>query len=94
MAAKLQKNLLFKIITKLENIGYPVYALNCDLGGSNRGLWSSLNTSEEKTSFQNPVTHKAVHIFADTPHIIKFLRNHFLDHGYLLNGKLINSKPI
>jgi hypothetical protein len=38
---KITKNLLFKIITKLENIGYPVYALNCDLGGSNRGLRNS-----------------------------------------------------
>lgn len=46
------------------------------------------------TSFQNPVTQKAVHVFADAPHMIKLLRNHFLDSGYLLNGKIINSKPI
>ncbi|KAL1487972.1 hypothetical protein ABEB36_015353 [Hypothenemus hampei] len=91
---KITKNLLFQIITKLENIGYPVYAINCDLGGSNRGLWNSLNISEENTSFKNPVSDKSIHVFADTPHMIKLLRNHFLDHGYILNGKMITSKPI
>lgn len=90
---KMTKKLLFKIIIKLEDIGYPVYALNCDLGGSNRSLWNSLEISEENTSFQNPVSHKPVYVFADAPHMIKLLRNHFLDHGYILNGKVINSKP-
>lgn len=91
---KLTKNLLFKIITKLENIGYPVYAINCDLGGSNRGLWKSLNISEETTWFTNPVSKKRVHVFADAPHMIKLLRNHFLDTGFVLNNKVITSKPI
>lgn len=91
---KMTKTLIFKIITKLENIGYPVYALNCDLGGSNRGLWNSLNICETNTSFENPVSQKAVHVFADAPHMIKLLRNHFLDSGYLLDDKIINSKPM
>lgn len=91
---KMSKNLLFEIIIKLESIGYPVYAINCDLGGSNRALWSSLKISEENTGFQNPVSHKPVYIFADAPHLIKLLRNHFLDHGYLLNGKIIDSKSV
>lgn len=90
---KLTKNLLLKIITKLENIGYPVYAINSDLGGSNRGLWTSLNITEETTWFSNPVS-KRVHVFADAPHMIKLLRNHFLDSGFVLNDKLITSKPI
>lgn len=37
------------------------------------------NISEENTSFENPVCHKAVHIFADTTHMIKPLRNNFLE---------------
>lgn len=91
---KMTKTLLFKIITKLENIGYPVYAINCDLGGSNRGLWSALNISEQQIWFENPESHKKVYVFADAPHMIKLLRNHFLDTGFSLNNKIINVKPI
>ena len=46
---KVSKNLLFKIISKLENIGYHVYAINSDLGGGNRGLWSSIGITEDVT---------------------------------------------
>lgn len=88
------KNLLDKIISKLENIGYPVYAINCDMGGANRGLWTALNISEEKTWFENPISSKNIYAFADAPHLIKLLRNHFLDSGFILDDKIINSKPI
>lgn len=90
----LTKNLLYKVITKLENIGYPVYAINSDLGGSNRGLWNSLNITENTTWFINPISNKRVYAFADAPHMIKLLRNHFLDTGFVLNDKFITSKPI
>uniref|UniRef100_A0A1Y1KF34 Transposable element P transposase-like RNase H domain-containing protein n=2 Tax=Photinus pyralis TaxID=7054 RepID=A0A1Y1KF34_PHOPY len=65
---KITKELLFEIIKNLEHIGYPVYAINSDLGGSNRGLWTSLNISENKTWFENPATKKNIYVFADAPH--------------------------
>jgi hypothetical protein len=26
------------------------------------------------------------HVFADVPHLLKLARNHFLDHGFAING--------
>lgn len=91
---KLTKELLFEIIKKIENVGYPVYAINSDLGGSNRGLWSDLNISENQTWFKNPVNNKNIYVFADAPHMIKLLRNHFIDTGFEINNKIVTSKPI
>lgn len=33
-------------------------------------------------------------VLADFPHMLKLCRNHFLDHGFKINGKLIVKKPI
>lgn len=35
-----------------------------------------------------------VFAFADIPHMIKLLRNHFVDEGYLINGKAVRSDII
>lgn len=35
-----------------------------------------------------------MYVSADAPHMIKLLRNHFLDSGYVVDGKIVNSKPI
>lgn len=91
---KMTKELLFEIIKKTESAGYPVYAINSDLGGGNRGLWSELNISEDQTWFKNPTTNKNIYVFADAPHMIKLLRNHFIDTGFLMGDKIVTSKPI
>lgn len=33
-------------------------------------------------------------MFADVPHLLKLLRNHFLDTGYMYKGKLLTSRTI
>lgn len=33
-------------------------------------------------------------MFADVPHLIKLLRNHFIDRGFVINGKLIQKDII
>ncbi|KAF2887032.1 hypothetical protein ILUMI_19141 [Ignelater luminosus] len=43
---------------------------------------------------QNPHNGKPVYVFADTSHMIKLLRNYFIDSGFVIDGKHITSKPI
>lgn len=42
--------------------------------------------------FSNPVTTENVYVFADAPHLIKLLRNHFLDSGFNVNNKLLTKE--
>ncbi|KAF2879333.1 hypothetical protein ILUMI_26844 [Ignelater luminosus] len=41
-----------------SSVGYPVYAINCDLGGDRRGLSLGVNISVDNTWFENPHTSK------------------------------------
>lgn len=65
-----------------------------DLGGGNRGLHNELNVCTSKTWFINPANKNKIHVFADVPHLIKLLRNHFVDQGFIFNGKEINKHII
>ncbi|GBN71780.1 Transposable element P transposase [Araneus ventricosus] len=84
--------LLSEIICKLEKSGMLVSAIVSDLGGCST-LWKELEISCEKTFFIHPCdANRKVWVFADMPHYIKLLRNHFLDSGLLLNdGTVLNS---
>ena len=80
---KMTVNLLTTIITAIEKSGYEVHATVCDMGGSNYSLLNQMKISEEKNNFDNPVDpNRKIHVFADVPHLIKLIRNHFLDHGF------------
>lgn len=65
-----------------------------DLGGGNRSLHSELQVSPEQSWFKNPANEHTIYVFADVPHLIKLVRNHFVDSGYIVNGKEINKKVI
>jgi hypothetical protein len=84
-----------EIVAKVEETGFKVSGVVCDLGGQNRSLRNKLNITTEKPFCQNPVDpQRRIHFFADAPHMIKLLRNHFLDFGFIVNGKLVNKEPI
>lgn len=91
---QMTKNKLFEIITYVENAGFPVVAMVSDLGGGNRGLHKELNISVSQTWFSNPTNDKKIYVFADVPHLIKLLRNHFIDEGFILNGAEISKDII
>lgn len=55
----------------------------CDLGGANRGLHNELNISEAKPYFENHTNKEKIFVFADVPHLIKLIRNNFVDHGFV-----------
>lgn len=79
------KEILLDIIINVEFAGFPVVAIVNDLGPTNVKLWKSLGVSTENTCFSNPAnSERKIYIFADAPHLIKLIRNNFLDSGFLL----------
>lgn len=92
---RMSYQIISEIIIKLDNIGYSVVALVSDMGSTNQGLWKELEVTITKTWFQNPAdVNKKVFVFADVPHLIKLIRNHFLDTGFILKNQVLNSEPI
>ena len=65
-----------------------------DLGGGNRSVHNELNVNHINTWFTNPYNSEPVYMFADVPHLIKLIRNHFVDHGFIVNEKEINKTII
>lgn len=87
--------ILRDILQKLHVIGYNVVAITSDMGPANQGLWRELNVSCNKVWFPHPSDGlKKVFVFADPVHLIKLLRNHFLDSGYHLGDVSINATPV
>lgn len=91
---KMTKNKLFNIIRFAEKAGFPVVAMVSDLGGGNRGLHTELKISISQTWFINPDNDQKIYVFADVPHLMKLLRNHFVDKGFMISGKEINKDTI
>lgn len=90
------KCLLFRLIEEVEAAGFPVVAMVCDLGPTNVKLWNSLEITSEQTFFTNPAdTNREIFVFADAPHLLKLIRNNFLDHGFVLdNGQYVLSQCV
>lgn len=65
-----------------------------DLGTSNQGAHKELKISYEQPWFKNPANEHKIYVFADVPHLVKLIRNHFVDDGYTINGKNIVKKIV
>lgn len=88
---------LFEIISKLHDTGYTVIAITSDMGSRNMKLWSELEIGmhPKKYYFQNPACNDLqIFVFADMPHLLKLIRNHFLDDGFYWKGKKIENSVI
>lgn len=93
------KNIILDLIAILYRNGYTVLALTSDLGPTNQAVLKELEIDPiadgEKTYFKHPCDNtKKIHVFADVPHLIKLLRNHFLDSGFQINGLYINKSSL
>lgn len=88
------KDILMNIITNLHHVVYEVVGLVSDMGPTNIGLWKALNIKPTSPSFENPETKKRVHVFADVPHLIKLMRNHFIDKGFILPDESYISREV
>lgn len=61
-----------------------------DPGSTNLRLWKKYGidpTVKNICSFPNPCADRDIFVFADAPHLIKLIRNNFLDSGFHLNCK-------
>lgn len=90
----LPPSLLFSIIKAVEDSGFFVSSMVCDLAGGNQGLLSKLGISTEKNSFENPAdSTRNIHVFADPPHLLKLIRNNVLDHGMMTPDGRVDKNP-
>uniref|UniRef100_Q7M4J6 P element homolog (Lu-P1 element) n=1 Tax=Lucilia cuprina TaxID=7375 RepID=Q7M4J6_LUCCU len=92
---RMSKQILDSIISELSKAGFPVLAIVCDMGPTNRKLWSDLGATTEKPWFPHPVnTEEKVYTFVDAPHLLKLIRNHYIDTGLIYNGEHLTSRTI
>uniref|UniRef100_T1GGK3 Transposable element P transposase n=1 Tax=Megaselia scalaris TaxID=36166 RepID=T1GGK3_MEGSC len=82
--------LIFDLMKELHNIDFEVRALNFDLGPKNRSIISSLGPV-----FINPFDNQRTFVFADSPHLVKLMRNHVVDNGIVTKeGHLVDKQPL
>lgn len=79
--------ILFDIINHVEAAGFPVIPMVCDMGPTNIRMWNSLIVGIGKPSFTNSSSDdREIFVFADSPHLLKLIRNNFLDSGFQMDG--------
>lgn len=88
------QELLFEVITQLNDCGFEVVAIVSDMGPTNIRLWKCLGITPTKTSFEHPVSGKQIYMFADVPHLLKLVRNHLLDSGFVLPNQTYIGKQV
>ena len=87
-----------KIIVRLETEGFNIHGTILDLG--NGTFLKNIGFSKKKAFyFANPFDPKRkVYLFPDAPHMLKLLRNHLFDNGFLIprsdGKKLIDGPPV
>lgn len=77
------------IILKVGAAGYGAVAVVNDMGPTNLRVMKhfGIDPAGNKISFKNPVAEREVFVFADAPHLIKLVRNNFLDSGFFLSNE-------
>lgn len=91
-------HIIENVISNLYDAGFTVVAITTDLGPSNNKVWAQLNiriNDSQNCFFLHPKDQNLkVFVFADVSHLLKLMRNHFLDNGFIINRKCINKKCI
>jgi hypothetical protein len=89
------KNILENVINSLHRCNYIVVAIVSDMGSTNIKLWNELGIDINTNTFKHPSDeNKVIFVFADIPHLLKLLRNHFLDEGFTLFDKILTKDCI
>ena len=75
------------IVEKMETLGFHVVSTSCDMARSNQKLATSLGVTEETPYFPNPSRPDSnIFWFYDICHLMKLVRNHLIDQGFILRG--------
>ena len=84
------------VVGKLYDVGYTVVDITTDLGPTNVGVWSSLNIGTEVGEncwFPHPKNDDLkIFVFNDPPHLLKLLRNNFIDSGFYYDNILLTKE--
>ncbi|KAF0305880.1 Transposable element P transposase [Amphibalanus amphitrite] len=92
------REIMFSAIAAVEDAGYQVVAMVCDLSPTNRGFLYSdrgLNMKPEDGWFTHPCDpSRKIFPFADIPHMLKLLRNHIMDEGVRLRSGAVLNKSM
>ena len=90
--------ILKNLIEELEDCGFPVHAVCCDLGGGNHGFMSRLGigwSGKRKPYFINPKdSNRKIHFFCDVPHMMKLIRNTILDRTIITPNGKVTKEPL
>lgn len=90
--------ILLDIIKQLYDAGYTVVATVCDMGPKNKEVFYTLGcdlSDLENCFFHHPCDENLlIHTFFDVPHLLKLLRNHFIDRGFVIDGVVIDKTII
>lgn len=78
------KNLLLDLVGKVEDVGYVVVAVVHDTGSTNLHICQDFDTDpvEKKKSLRNPDPDRKLFVLAEIEHLMKFIRNNFLDSDF------------
>lgn len=90
--SKMSKEILTDILEKIFDSGFTVVAITSDLANANRELSSKLGVSMDRPWFL--FKEVKIFVFVDIPHLIKRVRNYFVDHGFVINGKHVKKQII
>lgn len=94
----MSKECLFSIIGDLYDEGYTVTTTTYNLGPTNQEVVASLNIgidSDQLRYFPHPRNSSLrVYIRPDDLQLLKLIRDHFIDSGFIINGALITTKSI
>lgn len=81
---EMTRHIFESLVKELYQAGFIVVAATSDMGSTNRGFWTDMGINVKKTWLSHCCNENLkIFIFADVPHLIKLLRNHFLDQGFL-----------
>jgi len=91
----LSKEFYSDLIVKLANYNMIVVGTTCDLGATNRKFLNEMQISPEHSFWTHPQLNTPIFFFADIPHMLKLMRNHFLDTGFVLeNGTTVTKEAL
>lgn len=90
---RMNATMLGDIVGALEDIGLRHVLVVTDMDTSNVKVWTTMGISHEMPYCYTPNNNR-LYFMADSPHLIKLARNHFLDGGYLVNDLVADKECV
>lgn len=92
------KDILLDVIKQLYYSGYTVVSVTCDLEPKNKEVWNELGVGlddPDNCSFPHPCNENLqVYTFFDPSHLLKLLRNHFIDQGVFIDNLYLDKTSL